>query len=111
MNRAAIYPWPLAKVAVYDGGEDWHDIGQVGVDGTEVNSLCVYNGKLYGGSLPRSEVCRYDGQPEWTLIKRLYSPPGWTPVPPIENGGNPTGEELNAWRIPIESVADSQQSL
>lgn len=101
--------WPLAKVAVYDGGEDWHDIGQVGVDGTEVNSLCVYNGKLYGGSLPRSEVCRYDGQPEWTLIKRLYSPPGWTPVPPIENGGNPTGEELNAWsRLTSMTVYDGK---
>src|SRR5690606_31254587 len=63
-----------------------------GVDGTEVNSLVVYNGKLYGGSLPRSEVCRYDGQEAWTSLVRFYSPPGWTPVAPGENGG-----DLNEW--------------
>jgi hypothetical protein len=101
--------WPLAKVAAYEGGEDWRDIGQVGEDGTEVNSLCVYNGKLYGGSLPRSEVCRYDGQPQWTSIKRFYSPAGWTPVPPRENGGKPTTEELNAWsRLTSMTIYDGK---
>lgn len=89
--------WPLAKVARYQGEERWEELGRVGADGTEVNSLVVYNGKLYGGSIPRAEVCRYDGEPEWTSLRRFYSPPNWTPVPPRENGGEPTREELNEW--------------
>lgn len=92
--------WPLAKVARLVGAEGekkWEAFGRVGEDGTEVNSLVVYNGKLYGGSIPRAEVCRYDGGDQWTSLKRFYSPPGWTPAPPVENGGNPTTEELNAW--------------
>jgi hypothetical protein len=84
-------------VAEYQGGEEWKELGRVGEDGTEVNSLVVYNGKLYGGSLPRSEVCRYDGTAQWTSLKRFYSPEGWRPVPPVEVGGNPTTEELNEW--------------
>jgi len=72
-------------------------MGRLGEDGTEVNALVVYNGKLYGGSIPRAEVCRYDGQPQWTSLRRFYSPPGWIPVPPTENGGNPTRPELNEW--------------
>ncbi len=70
--------WPEAKVAVYKGDENVEEIGRVGEDGTEVNSLVVYNGKLYGGSLPRSEVCRYDGGSKWTSLKRFYSPDGWS---------------------------------
>jgi hypothetical protein len=89
--------WPLAKVAKYHGGEKWEDIGRVGEDGTEVNSLVVYNGKLYGGSLPRAEVCRYDGRPQWSSLRRFYSPAGWTPVPPRENGGNPTRQQVAEW--------------
>ncbi len=89
--------WPLAKVASYQGGQRWEEMGRVGEDGTEVNSLVVYNGKLYGGSIPRAEVCRYDDQPQWTSLRRFYSPPGWVPVPPTENGGNPTRPELNEW--------------
>jgi len=34
-------------------------------------NLVVYNGKLYGGSIPRAEVCRYDGRPQWTSLKRF----------------------------------------
>ena len=45
----------------------------------KVNSLAVYNGKLYGGSIPRAEVCRYDAPAGWTSLKRFYSPPGWKP--------------------------------
>ncbi len=89
--------WPLAKVARYLGGTKWEELGRVGEDGTEVNSLAVYNGKLYGGSIPRAEVCRFDGQPQWTSLRRFYSPPGWTPVPPRENDGNPTRAEHNEW--------------
>lgn len=97
--------WPLAKVSRYLGGEKWEEIGRVGEDGTEVNSLVVYNGKLYGGSIPRAEVCRHDGKPQWTTLKRFYSPDGWVPVPPSENGGKPTPAELNAWsRVTSMSV-------
>jgi hypothetical protein len=52
------------------------------MDGTEVQALAMYNGKLYGGSLPRAEACRYDGNPEWTSLKRFYSPEGWEPGMP-----------------------------
>ena len=83
--------------------------GRVGVDGTEVNSLVVYNGKLYGGSIPRAEVARYDGTPQWTTIKQFYSPTGWTPVPPMENGGHPTNDELNAWsRVTSMTIYDGK---
>jgi hypothetical protein len=86
--------WAEAKVGVYEGGEDWTDIGRVGEDGTEVNSLLVYNGKLYGGSLPRSEICRYDGDKKWTSLKRFYSPHGWHPGTPPQNYSQ---EQLNDW--------------
>lgn len=85
--------WPEAVVTEYQGGEDWKSFGRVGVDGTEVNSLCVYNGKLYGGSLPRSEVCRYDDADEWTMLKRFYSPEGWTPSTP----GKHTAATVKEW--------------
>jgi hypothetical protein len=89
--------WPLARVSRYLGGEAWEVFGKVGEDGTEVNSLVVYNGKLYGGSIPRAEVCRYDGEEQWTSLKRFYSPPGWVPVPPADNGGRPTREDVAQW--------------
>ncbi len=89
--------WPLAKVSRYLGGERWKVFGRVGRDGTEVNALVVYNGKLYGGSIPRATVSRHESDSTWTVIKEFYSPEGWTPVPPIENGGNPTNEQVNAW--------------
>ena len=96
-GRLTAGTWPLAKVARYMGGEKWEEIGRVGEDGTEVNSLLVYNGKLYGGSIPRAEVCRYDDQPQWTRLRRFYSPDGWTPVPPADNGGNPTTAQVSEW--------------
>jgi hypothetical protein len=89
--------WPLAKVARHMGGERWEEFGRVGEDGTEVNSLVVYNGKLYGGSIPRAEVCRFDDEPQWTMLRRFHSPDGWIPVPPRENGGSPTREQVAEW--------------
>lgn len=89
--------WPLARVSRYLGGEKWQEFGRVGEDGTEVNALVVYNGKLYGGSIPRAEVCRYDGAEQWTSLNRFYSPPGWVPVPPADNGGKPTREQVSEW--------------
>lgn len=89
--------WPLAKVSRRVGEGQWREFGRVGEDGTEVNSLVVYNGKLYAGSIPRAEVCRYDGGDRWTSLARFYSPPGWTPVPPAPNGGQPTRQEVAEW--------------
>jgi hypothetical protein len=57
-------------------------MGHVGADGTEVQSLTVYNGKLYGGSVPFAEVCRNDGKFQWTSLRRFYAPAGWQPGPP-----------------------------
>ena len=74
--------WPEGKVTVYQGGETWNVMGRVGAEGTEVQSLTVYNGKLYGGSVPFAEVCRYDGEFEWTSLKRFHAPAGWKPGPP-----------------------------
>lgn len=31
----------------------------------------MYNGKFYGGSIPRAEVWRYDGDGGWTLLKKF----------------------------------------
>ena len=92
-GKLCVGSWPEAKVAVYQGGEDWQEIGRVGDDGTEVNGLVVYNGKLYGGSLPRAEVCRYDGDSKWTSLKRFYSPDGWQPGIPY----NSTRKQVNEW--------------
>jgi len=101
--------WPLAKVSRYLGGEKWQEFGRVGEDGTEVNSLVVYNGKLYGGSIPRAEVCRHDGEEKWTSLKRFYSPPGWIPVPPADNGGKPTREQVSEWsRVTSLTIYDGR---
>jgi hypothetical protein len=97
--------WPHAKVAKYDGGETWEDIGRVGEDGTEVNALVVYNGKLYGGSIPRAEVCRYDDAPSWTSLKRFYSPENWDPGVP----GQASREQVNDWsRVTSLTVHDGK---
>jgi hypothetical protein len=101
--------WPLAKVSRYLGGEKWQEFGRVGDDGTEVNALVVYNGKLYGGSIPRAEVCRYDGREQWTSLKRFHSPAGWVPVPPADNGGRPTREQVAEWsRVTSLTIHDGR---
>ncbi len=101
--------WPLAKVSRYLGDQKWEEFGRAGEDGTEVNSLVVYNGKLYGGSIPRAEVCRYDGADQWTSLKRFYSPPDWHPVPPADNGGRPTREEVSEWsRVTSLTIHDGR---
>jgi len=53
----------------------------------------VYNGKLYGGSLPRAEVCRYDGDSKWTSLERFYSPDGWQPGIPY----SANRKQVNEW--------------
>ena len=105
-GRLCAGTWPDGKVTVHQGGEDWAEIGRVGIDGTEVCGLAVYNGKLYGGSIPRAEVCRYDGRPEWTSLARFYSPEDWTPAPPSPTLTRP---ELNQWsRVTSLTVHDGK---
>lgn len=84
--------WPDARVVEYAGDKKWEDRGMLG-DGTEINALTLYNGKLYGGAIPRGEVSRYDDAAGWTSLKRFYSPQGWDP-------GTATGavrDQLKAW--------------
>lgn len=71
--------WPLGKVAVLRSGK-WVDVGRLG-DSTEIVGLTVYNGCLYGGSIPRAEVFRFDGPQRWTSVGRLFNPPGFEPIP------------------------------
>jgi hypothetical protein len=104
-GQLCVGSWPEGKVAKYEGGEDWREIGRVGEDGTEVNGLVVYNGKLYAGSLPRAEVCRYDGDTKWTSLKRFYSPDGWKPGIPYHC----KRKEVNEWvRLTSLSVYDGK---
>lgn len=94
-GKLCVGTWPEGKVAVYEGGEVWREIGRMGEDGTEPNGLTVYNGKLYGGTLPRAEVCRYDGDSKWTSLKRFYSPDGWDPGVPYSR--ELTRKQVNEW--------------
>jgi Concanavalin A-like lectin/glucanases superfamily len=72
--------WPLGRVARWDPQRRrWLQTGRLG-DSTEVMALNVYNGKLYGASIPRAEVFRYERDRSWTSLRRLFEPPGWRPV-------------------------------
>ena len=71
--------WPFGKVAVRRN-DKWVDVGRLG-DATEIVGLTVYNGSLYGGSIPRAEVFRFDGPKKWTSVGRLFNPRGVEPVP------------------------------
>jgi hypothetical protein len=71
--------WPEGKVAVWRGGK-WVDRGRLG-DATEVVGLTTYNGCLYGGTIPRAEVFRYESGDRWMSVRRLFDPPGFEPVP------------------------------
>jgi len=104
-GKLCVGSWPEGKVAVYEGGEKWSEIGRLGEDGTEVNGLVVYNGKLYGGTLPRAEVCRYEGDSKWTSLKRFYSPDDWKPGIPYKANR----KEVNEWvRLTSLTVYDGK---
>jgi Concanavalin A-like lectin/glucanases superfamily len=75
--------WPFGTVVRRDAGSaTWQSLGRLG-DSTEVQSLASYNGMLYAGAIPRSEVFRYD-RGRWTSLQRFYDPPGWAPSPVSE---------------------------
>jgi hypothetical protein len=75
--------WPFGKVAVWRDGK-WVDVGHMG-DSTEIVGLVVYNGTLYGGSIPRAEVFRYDGPNQWTSLRRLFDPPKYDAIADVED--------------------------
>ncbi|WP_428305693.1 LamG domain-containing protein [Lacipirellula sp.] len=75
--------WPLGKVAVRREGQ-WVDMGRLG-DATEVVQLLVYNGSLYGGSIPRAEVFRFDGVDQWTSLGRLFDPKDYDAKEDVED--------------------------
>jgi hypothetical protein len=82
--------WPLGRVARWDAANRrWRQTGRLG-DSTEVMALNVYNGKLYGATIPRAEVFRYERDGHWTSLRRLFDPPGWQPVL-VRNIGTPEG--------------------
>lgn len=57
---------------VEDG--NWQSVGRLGNE-LESMPLVVYNGKLYGGTLPQAEVYRFDDDDMWTNIGRLDHTP------------------------------------
>lgn len=100
-NKLLLGTWPTGKVLAYDEGS-LADTGQLGI-GTErylineVNDLAYYNGKLYGGALPKAELYRYDGDWNWTLMRRMVTNDNWNP------------EKLASWcRVPCFNVFDGK---
>jgi hypothetical protein len=65
--------WPHAKVLRWGGAADWLYAGRLGEE-KETMPLMVYNGKLYGGTLPLAGVYRYD-QRKWTSVGRVDHTP------------------------------------
>jgi hypothetical protein len=90
--------WPHGKVVRRDpSGTGWDDLGRLG-DSTEVQALASYNGMLYAGAIPRSEVFRYDGDHRWTSVRRFYDPPRWQPLPVSEADDSPAGDRgMKEW--------------
>jgi hypothetical protein len=70
-HRGDLYvsEWPNAKVYRWGGDKHWISAGQLGQE-RETMPLMVYNGKMYGGTLPLAEVYRFD-DPAWVNIGRL----------------------------------------
>jgi hypothetical protein len=52
----------------------WTDFGRLG-DALEINALNVYNGQLYGGTIPRAEVFRLDTSKAHGIPAELVPPP------------------------------------
>lgn len=61
--------WREAKVFGYPKDQPWRDEGRLGKE-LEVMGMAVFNGKLYGGTLPLAQVWRRDDA-GWTLTGRL----------------------------------------
>lgn len=70
-HRGQLYvsEWPNASVFRWGGDKQWLFSGRLGNE-LEAMPLMVYNGKMYGGTLPLAEVYRFD-DPQWTQVARL----------------------------------------
>ena len=70
-HRGDLYvsEWPHAKVFRFDGKNKWLPAGRLGEE-LESMPLIVYNGKMYGGTLPSAEIYRFD-EPAWMKVARL----------------------------------------
>jgi hypothetical protein len=51
--------WPEGHVVRLEADGGWTDLGRLG-DAMEINALNVHNGQLYGGTIPRAEVFRFN---------------------------------------------------
>lgn len=73
-NELQVGAWPTGKVYSLNAQDQWLDRGRMGEE-LEVMGLLVHNGVFYGGTLPKAEVYRYDGDSKWTLLKQLDDTP------------------------------------
>ena len=62
--------WRVAKVFAIEGPNKFRDIGTMGNE-LEVMAMAVFNGKLYGGTLPLGQIYRFEHDNCWSLIDRL----------------------------------------
>ena len=72
-GQLCVGSWPRGMVAALDRGGEWHDWGYAAdsLVPVEINSMVVYNGNLYAGTLPRIGLWRYARDGKWSLLKRL----------------------------------------
>ena len=62
--------WRTAKVFAIEGPSKFRDLGTMGNE-LEVMAMAVFNGKLYGGTLPLAQIYRFEAENGWSLIDRL----------------------------------------
>ena len=79
--------WPQGHIIRYRQGQDWDSTGVVGDTRpnlkeriNEINDLTVHNGSFFAGVIPKGEVYRYDGEKGWTMIRRLFANPAYSPT-------------------------------
>ena len=72
-GKLQVATWRTGKVFAWDQGA-WQDRGRLGEE-FEVMGLLVYNGALYGGTLPLAQLYRYDGGRTWTMLRQLDTTP------------------------------------
>ena len=75
-GRLHVTTWPLGTVERLTDQDTWETLGRLG-DALEINGLTVYNGKFYGGAIPRAEIFRYDEATAWTSVGRFLEPPDY----------------------------------
>lgn len=72
-GRMLASTWPNGLVFAQQG-EGWESLGRLGTE-TEVMGLIVYNGALYGGTLPHAQVHQYRGGQHWAEVGELDTTP------------------------------------